>query len=161
MKLNLVQIVQIKGGRRKHRKPISYNSEKIKIRKDQSSLLIHDVCASRSRNRGPKSEVLKPAIFYLFFFLKFFSPFVGGLPRVNIRVFFYKFFPPFSGGLPRVNTRVFFYKFFFRPFLTGSLCRRRTCPWLIPGFFIFIYYFCSPFFEGCPGLIPGFFFFFQ
>jgi hypothetical protein len=43
----------------------------------------------------------------------------------NTRVFFF-FFSPFSGGLPKVNTRVFFF-FFFRPFLAG-------CPGLIPEF---------------------------
>jgi len=78
-------------------------------------------------------------------------------------------------------------KYFFRPFPAGSLCRRRTCPGLIPGFFlffsppfssglpkvkprVFLFYFIlffRPFPAGslcrcrtCPGLIPGFFLFF-
>ncbi len=59
----------------------------------------------------------------LSFLFSFFSPFSGGLPRVNTRVFV---FPPFSGGLPRVNTRVFF----SRPCPAG-------CPGLIPWFFFF------------------------
>jgi hypothetical protein len=59
---------------------------------------------------------LIPGLFY--FILFYFSPFSGGLPRVNTRVYFilfYFIFPPFSGGLPRVNTR----GFFFPPFSNG------------------------------------------
>jgi hypothetical protein len=61
----------------------------------------------------------------------FFSPFFGGLPRVNTKVFFFfpvcpgpesrgpetqiktrVFFLPFFDGLPRVNTRILFLFFF-------------------------------------------------
>ncbi len=56
------------------------------------------------------------------------------------------FFRPFPAGCPG--------GFFFCPFPAGSLCRRRTCPGLIPGSF----FFPRPFPAGCPGLIPGFFF---
>ncbi len=47
------------------------------------------------------------------------------------------FFRPFPAGCPGV--------FFFRPFPAGSLCRRRTCPGLIPGFF-----FSPPYSGGLP-----------
>ncbi len=105
-----------------------------------------------------------PGVFF------FFRPFpAGSLCRRRtcpglIPGFFFFFFPrPFPAGCPGLNLGLFFifyflfFKFFFRPFSTGSLCRRRTCLGLIPGFFFF---FPRPFPAGCQGLIPGFFFFF-
>jgi len=51
--------------------------------------------------------------------------------------------------------QVFFFFFFFRPFPAGSLCRRRTCPGLIPG----ILFFSPPFSGGLPRVNTRVFFF--
>jgi hypothetical protein len=58
---------------------------------------------------------------------------------------------PFYGGFSIVGCPLFF---FFRPFPAGSLCRRRTCPGLIPGFF-----FSPPFFGGLPKVNTRVFYF--
>ncbi len=96
------------------------------------------VCLFESWNLGPETEVMKPRSWNPGLEVQVLKSRSDRLPKVNTRVFFFR---PFFGGLPRVNTRVFF----FRPFPAGSLCRRQTCPGLIPGFF-----FSPPFFGGLP-----------
>ncbi len=73
-------------------------------------IITNYVCVCASDDILGAFSVVEPAteiffggtggVFFFFFFFFFFgfSPFSGGLPRVNTRIFFFP--PPLSGGLP-------------------------------------------------------------